>query len=599
MSADRVPTRAEVRPEDTWDLTSLFASDDAWEKAFAEFEAMIDGFGKFRGRLGESAEMLAECLKFDTSVDRLGDRVGTYAFLKATEDVANSAYQGLKARYMGVASRAGEAASYIRPEILTIPDDRLAGFLKSPVLAEYKLALERLLRYKPHTLSEKEERLLAMQAETAQTAHQVFDQLLNADLKFGTLEVAPGKTIELSHGSYAACLENPDREVRKKAFHQYYAEFTDHANTFAATLAGSVKQDIYYARARNYPSAREAALFPDVVPASVYDNLIAAVRANLPAVHRYYQLRRKLMNLPDIHFYDTYVPILTDVKVDRTWSQAVDVVIDALKPLGPGYLNELTKGLRGRWCDRYENKGKHSGAFSSGCYDSDPFILMNYRADVPDHVFTLAHEAGHSMHTHLSKGQPYQYANYTIFVAEVASTFNEQFLGKFVMDRAANNRERAYYLNREIDELRKTIVRQTMFAEFEKVIHDLAEQNEPLTLESFRAEYRKLLDAYFGPDFVIDEELSLEGLRIPHFYRAFYVYKYATGLSAAIALSERVMNGGKAELDDYLNFLRGGSSKDPLDLLRGAGVDMETPGPVDRALKKFSTLVDELEKAMA
>ena len=599
MSADRVPTRAEVRPEDTWDLTSLFASDDAWEKAFAEFEAMIDGFGKFRGRLGESAEMLAECLKFDTSVDRLGDRVGTYAFLKATEDVANSAYQGLKARYMGVASRAGEAASYIRPEILTIPDDRLAGFLKSPVLAEYKLALERLLRYKPHTLSEKEERLLAMQAETAQTAHQVFDQLLNADLKFGTLEVAPGKTIELSHGSYAACLENPDREVRKKAFHQYYAEFTDHANTFAATLAGSVKQDIYYARARNYPSAREAALFPDVVPASVYDNLIAAVRANLPAVHRYYQLRRKLMNLPDIHFYDTYVPILTDVKVDRTWSQAVDVVIDALKPLGPGYLNELTKGLRGRWCDRYENKGKHSGAFSSGCYDSDPFILMNYRADVPDHVFTLAHEAGHSMHTHLSKGQPYQYANYTIFVAEVASTFNEQFLGKFVMDRAANNRERAYYLNREIDELRKTIVRQTMFAEFEKVIHDLAEQNEPLTLESFRAEYRKLLDAYFGPDFVIDEELSLEGLRIPHFYRAFYVYKYATGLSAAIALSERVMNGGKAELDDYLSFLRGGSSKDPLDLLRGAGVDMETPGPVDRALKKFSTLVDELEKAMA
>jgi oligoendopeptidase F len=599
VSADRVPTRAEVRPEDTWDLTSLFASDDAWEKAFAEFEAMIDGFGKFRGRLGESAEMLAECLKFDTSVDRLGDRVGTYAFLKATEDVANSAYQGLKARYMGVASRAGEAASYIRPEILTIPDDRLAGFLKSPVLAEYKLALERLLRYKPHTLSEKEERLLAMQAETAQTAHQVFDQLLNADLKFGTLEVAPGKTIELSHGSYAACLENPDREVRKKAFHQYYAEFTDHANTFAATLAGSVKQDIYYARARNYPSAREAALFPDVVPASVYDNLIAAVRANLPAVHRYYQLRRKLMNLPDIHFYDTYVPILTDVKVDRTWSQAVDVVIDALKPLGPGYLNELTKGLRGRWCDRYENKGKHSGAFSSGCYDSDPFILMNYRADVPDHVFTLAHEAGHSMHTHLSKGQPYQYANYTIFVAEVASTFNEQFLGKFVMDRAANNRERAYYLNREIDELRKTIVRQTMFAEFEKVIHDLAEQNEPLTLESFRAEYRKLLDAYFGPDFVIDEELSLEGLRIPHFYRAFYVYKYATGLSAAIALSERVMNGGKAELDDYLNFLRGGSSKDPLDLLRGAGVDMETPGPVDRALKKFSTLVDELEKAMA
>jgi oligoendopeptidase F len=597
--AERVPPRAEVPPEYTWDLASLFPSDAAWESAFAEWERMIDGYAKFRGRLGESAAVLAECLTFDTAADRLGDRVGTYAFLKASEDVSNSTYQGLKARYMGVAARAGEAASYIRPEILSIPDDRLTAFLKYPALAGYKIALERLLRFKPHTLSDKEERLLAMQAETAQTAHEVFDQLLNADLKFGTLELSPGRTIELSHASYSACLENPDRDVRRKAFHQYYTEYADHAHTFAASLAGSIKQDVYYARARNYPSAREAALFPDQVPLSVYDNLIAAVRANLPAVHRYYQLRRRLMKLPDIHFYDTYVPILTDVKVERTWNQAVEVVIEALRTLGPDYLNVLTKGLRGRWCDRYENRGKHSGAFSSGCYDSDPFILMNYRQDVPDHVFTLAHEAGHSMHSHLSKAQPYQYANYTIFVAEVASTFNEQFLGKYLMDRAAGNRERAYYLNREIDELRKTIVRQTMFAEFEKVTHDLAERNEPLTLDVFRGEYRKLLDAYFGPDFAIDEELSLEGLRIPHFYRAFYVYKYATGLSAAIALSERVMNGGKAELDAYLGFLRGGSSKDPLDLLRGAGVDMATPGPVDRALKRFSYLVDELEKAMA
>ena len=599
MTADRVPTRADVSPADTWDLSSLFPDDRAWEGAFAEWEKMLDGYARFRGRLGESAEVLAECLRFDTAADRLGDKVGTYAFLKSSEDVANSTYQGLKARFLGVAARAGELASYIRPEILSIPDERLQQFLKSPALADYEVALKRLLRFKPHTLSEKEERLLAMQAETAQTAHQVFDQLLNADLKFGALEVGPGKTMELSHAAFSACLENPDRNVRSKAFHQYYAEYQDHAHTFAATLAGSVKQDVYYARAKNYPSAREAALFPDNVPVAVYDQLIAAVRANLPAVHRYYQLRRRLMKLPDIHHYDTYVPILTDLKVERTWDEAVEVVIESLRPLGPGYIDVLSRGLRARWCDRYENRGKHSGAFSSGCYDSDPYILMNYRPDVPDHVFTLAHEAGHSMHTHLSKVQPYQYANYTIFVAEVASTFNEQFLGKYLMDRAANNRERAYYLNRELDELRKTIVRQTMFAEFEKVIHDLAEKNEPLTLDVFREEYRKLLDAYFGPDFAIDDELSLEGLRIPHFYRAFYVYKYATGLSAAIALSERVMNGGKAELDAYLGFLRGGSSKDPLDLLRGAGVDMETPEPVDRALKKFAHLVDELEKAMA
>ncbi len=598
MTAERLPTRTEVLPADTWDLASLFPTDAAWEATFAEWEAGIEGYSRFRGRLGEGAEVLSECLKFDTSMDRLSDRLGTYAFLKSSEDVANSTYQGLKARYMGVASKAGELASYIRPELLALPDDVLTGYQQSPVLAEYRLALERLVRYKPHTLSEREERLLAMQAETAQTAHNVFDQLLNADLKFGTLELQPGKTVELSHGSYAACLENPDRNVREKAFHQYYAEYIDHANTFAATLSGSVKQDVYYSRVKNYPSAREAALFPDKVPPAVYDNLIAAVRANLPAVHQYYQLRRRLMKLPDIHFYDTYVPILMDIKIERSWDEAVEVVIESLRPLGSTYIDVLTKGLRGRWCDRYENKGKHSGAFSSGCYDSDPFILMNYRPDVPDHVFTLAHEAGHSMHTHFSKSQPYQYSSYTIFVAEVASTFNEQFLGKYLMDRASSKRERAYFLNREIDELRKTIVRQTMFAEFEKITHELAEQNEPLTLETLRAEYRKLLDAYFGPDFVIDEQLSLEGLRIPHFYRAFYVYKYATGLSAAIALSERVMNGGKAELDAYLGFLHGGSSKDPLDLLRGAGVDMETPEPVNAALKKFGYLVGELEKAM-
>jgi oligoendopeptidase F len=598
VTADRVPTRAEVPAADTWDLASLYPNDAAWEAAFAEWEKMLDGYTRFRGRLGESADVLAECLRFDTSVDRLGDRVGTYAFLKSSEDVGNSTYQGLKARFLGVAARAGELASYIRPEILSLPDEKLRQFIDSPALADYRIALQRLLRFKPHTLSDKEERLLAMQAETAQTAHEVFDQLLNADLKFGSLEITPGKTIELSHASYSACLENPDRNVRSQAFHQYYAEYKDHAHTFAASLAGSVKQDVYYARVKNYPSAREAALFPDNVPVAVYDQLIAAVRANLPAVHRYYQLRRRLMNLPDIHFYDTYVPILTDIKVERTWDQAVEVVIEALKPLGPNYIDVLAKGLRARWCDRYENKGKHSGAFSSGCYDSDPYILMNYRPDVPDHVFTLAHEAGHSMHTHFSKVQPYQYANYTIFVAEVASTFNEQFLGKYLTDRVSDKRERAYYLNREIDELRKTIVRQTMFAEFEKVIHDLAEKNEPLTLDAFREEYQKLLDAYFGPEFALDEELSLEGLRIPHFYRAFYVYKYATGLSAAIALSEGVMNGGKAELNAYLGFLKGGSSKDPLDLLRGAGVDMETPEPVDRALKKFAHLVDELEKAM-
>jgi len=599
MSASRVPLRSEVPVEHTWDLGSLYASDAAWEAAFAEWEATTAQYTQYRGTLDRSAETLAACLAFDSNFDRVGDHLGTYAFLKETEDVANSTYQGMKARYMGIAARAAEAASYIRPEILAIPDATVRAFINSPVLAGHKLALERLLRYKPHTLSEKEERLLALQMETAQTPHNVFDQLTNADLTFGEIELEPGKTIELSHGSYAVCLENPNREVRKTAFHQYYKQFSGHANTLAATFAGSVKQDVYNAKVRNYPSARAASLFPDNVPESVYDNLLAAVRANLPAVHKYYAVRKRAMKLPDIRMYDVYIPILSDLQRKTTWDEAVELVIDSLKPLGTAYGNALTKGLRGRWCDRYENKGKHSGAFSSGCFDSDPYILMNYQQDVLDHVYTLTHEAGHSMHSYYSKStQPYQYANYTIFVAEVASTFNEQLLGQYMMDRATTDRERAFYVNREIDDIRKTIVRQTMFAEFEKVTHELAEKNEPLTLDAFRSEYRKLLDAYFGPEFILDDELSLECLRIPHFYRAFYVYKYSTGLSAAIALADRVTNGGKDELAAYLGFLSGGSSKDPLDLLRAAGVDMETPEPVNAALRRFSQLVDELDKLL-
>ncbi len=595
-SAKKLPSRSEVAVSDTWDLSSLFASDADWEKAFADYEKQSAGYERFRGHLGDGPEILAECLKFDVEFDRLGDRIGTYAFLKETEDVSNSQYQGMKGRYIGIASRAAELASFLRPEILGLSDATLQHYQHAPVLADFKLLLERLIRYKPHTLSEKEERLLAMQMETSQTPRNVFDQLTDADMKFGDIEIAPGEKRELSHSTYALCLENPNREVRKTAFHQYYGEFKDHANTLAATLAGGIKQDVYNARVRNYPSAREASLFPDKVPVGVYDNLIAAVRANLPAVHKYYQVRRKAMKLTDIHMYDTYVPILNDLQTRNTWDEGIEKVIAALKPLGSAYGDALAKGMRGRWCDRYENKGKHSGAFSSGCYDSDPYILMNYQQDVLDHVFTLAHEAGHSMHSLLSKThQPPQYASYTIFVAEVASTFNEQLLGDMLRKTASSPREKAYYLNREIDDIRKTIVRQTMFAEFEKISHTLAEANEPLTLETLRAEYRKLLDAYFGPDFALDEELSLECLRIPHFYRAFYVYKYATGLSAAIALSERVLKGGQAELDAYLGFLKGGCSKDPLDLLRGAGVDMETPLPVEAALSKFSRMVDELD----
>ncbi len=593
----QLPPRSKVKPSDCWDLSSLFASDDVWEEAFRRWEKRIPGYEKYQGKLGEDAATLAACLKFDLELDRSGEQLGTYAFLKTAEDTANSTYQGMQARFTNAASRAGQASSYIRPEILAIPASRMNEFLADRRLAPYRLLLERLIRYRPHTLSEKEEKLLAMQTEMAQAAGKCFRQLNDADLRFGTIKNEKGEQIELSHSSFSALLHSPKRSVRKTAFHQYYRHYAGHENTLAATLNGSIQKDIYYARARNFPSALEAALFPDQVPVAVYDSLIESVHRNLPALYHYYEVRRRKMKLKEIHHYDTYVPILSELETRHTWNQAVETVISSLVPLGSEYCETLERGLKGRWCDRYENRGKQSGAFSAGSFDGDPYILMNYQPEVLDHVFTLAHEAGHSMHSHYSSAtQPYQYYDYVIFVAEVASTFNEQLLSRYLMDRAKNDRQRAYLVNRQIDAMRATIFRQTMFAEFEKMTHALAERNEPLTLDRFKNVYRELLEKYFGPDFAIDDELSLECFRIPHFYRAFYVYKYATGMSAAIALADRVLSGGKKELADYLGFLKGGCSKDPLDLLRDAGVDMESPEPVDSALRQFGQLVDELDR---
>lgn len=590
------PKRNEVPLNDTWDLSSLYANDQDWNKALEEFEGMIGGFEQFRGTLAESAENIAKCLEFDSKADRLAENIAVYASLKTSEDMGNSTYQGFMARFYAVATKASEAASFIRPELLAIEQDKYLQFMEHPSLKDFKLVLERVNRFRAHTLSQSEERLLAMQGEMAQAASKAFRQLNDADLKFGKVKNEHGVEVELTNASFASFLISPDREVRKTAFHQYYQQFEAHENTLAATLEGSVHCDVYYAQARNYASARESSLFGDNVPVSVYDNLIAAVRKHLPAVHQYFDMRRRKMGLNEIHLYDTYVPILADRQTNYTWDQAVDVVIDSLSPLGTEYCTTLEKGLRGRWCDRYPNQGKRSGAFSSGSYDSDPYILMNYKPTVLNDVFTLTHEAGHSMHTYYSsKNQPFHYYSYTIFVAEVASTFNEQLLAKYLIDRADSKEARASLINHEVDSIRATIVRQTMFAEFEKIIHEMAEAGEPLTVESIKSVYRSLLEAYFGPNFALDEELSLECFRIPHFYNAFYVYKYATGLSAAIALSRRVLHGGQKELNDYLGFLKSGCSKDPLDLLRGAGVDMSQPEPVEVALTEFGKLVQELD----
>ncbi|MCC6125701.1 MAG: oligoendopeptidase F [Pirellulales bacterium] len=592
----KLPPRNKVKPADTWDLGSLFPHDDAWEEAFSIWEKRIEGYAAFQGKLAVSAKILAACLKFDEELDLAAERLGTYAFLKTAEDTGESKYQRMQGRFMHAASQSSQAASFIRPEVLAIPAAKMKEFLSAKELSHYRLLLTRLLRFKPHTLGKKEENLLAMQTEMSQAASQIFRQLTDADFRFGTIRNDRGEQIELTHASFSSLLHSPKRSVRKTAFHQYYREFADHEHGLASALAGSMQRDIYYAKARNYESALEAALFPDQMPVQVYDNLIESVHRHLPAVYRYYDVRRRKMKLKDIHHYDTYVPILADLQKRHNWNQAVSLVLEALQPLGSAYCGELEKGLTAaRWCDRYENRGKQSGAFSCGSFLGEPYILMNYQPDVLDHVFTLAHEAGHSMHSRLSaKNRPFIYYDYAIFVAEVASTFNEQLLSNHLLKKANDNAERAFLVNRQIDAIRGTLIRQTMFAEFEKLAHASAESGEPLTLDKFKEIYRGLLKLYFGPEFALDDELSLECLRIPHFYRAFYVYKYATGISAAMALADRVLSGGPRELADYLHFLQGGCSRDPLDLLRAAGVDMEQPAAVETALKEFGRLVDEL-----
>ena len=595
-----LPPRSQVNPSDTWDLTQLFKNDAAWEKAFIVWQKKIPGYAKFKGKLKSGAKAIRLLLEFDRALDLESDRIGQYAFLKTSEDQANSDYQRMKGRFIAAATKAGEAAAYIRPELLAIPPKKMNAFLKSVDLKSWKLALERIIRYRPHTLGDAEEKLLAMQGQMSDASGSIFRQLIDSDLKWPTLKNEDGQEIELTNSTFILFLESPKREVRETAFRAYYKQIEGHKNTIAAAYNGAVQRDVYYSNARGFKSARDSALFSDNVPTAVYDNLIKSVRKGLPTLHRFYDLRRRAMKLKDIHHYDTYVPILSDLKVDYSWEKAAKTIAEALAPLGSEYTKTMHDGLtKARWCDRYPNVGKSSGAFSSGSFDGLPYILMNYQPSMLDHVFTLAHEAGHSMHSWYSaRSQPYQYHNYTIFVAEVASTFNEQLLAHHLMANARDKREKAFLVNKMIDDIRGTIIRQTMFAEFEKLSHDLVEKGEPLTVEALRTMYRGLLETYFGPQFAIDNELELECMRIPHFYRAFYVYKYATGLSAAIALSQNVLKGGKKDVEAYLRFLKAGCSQWPIDILKDAGVDMSKPAPVDAAMKQLSVLVDELEELL-
>ena len=595
MSSAHTPLRNEIPESDKWDLTPLYTSDAGWEEDFSKLQKSYEGVASFRGKLRESAAGLAKCLEFEKGIDLLVDQLNQYAALSVSGDSSNAEALAREARLDSLLVRVGEAFSFISPEIQEIPDGEFETFLADPTLADWTIPLRKLRRRKLHTLSAAEERLLALGSSAVRGHSETFSQLTNVDMLFGTLKDSEGNDRELTQSSFSSFLQQRDPAVRKSAFHQFYKEFSEHRFTLASSLANSVRADVFYARARNYPSAREAALFADDVPTTIYDNLISTVRGNLDALFRYFELRRRVLKLEEIHHYDTYVTMVENVKTNVSWDEAVERVMASLTPLGSEYMETLAHGLRGgRWCDRYENKGKRSGAFSYGTYSSPPYIMMNYKADVFSDVYTLAHEAGHSMHTWYARGtQLYQNYGYPIFLAEVASTFNEVLLTEHLLKTTDDRSMKAFILNRQIDDIRGTLYRQTMFAEFEREAHAAEEAGEALTLESFKTIYRRLLTDYFGPRFAIDEELELECLRIPHFYNAFYVYKYATGLSAAVALATQVLDTGDATR--YLGFLRSGGSRFPVETLREAGVDMSTPAPVQATLDLFSRRVSELE----
>ena len=598
-SAVDVPTRAEIPDSDKWDLARLFSDVDKWKEDFRWLEQTYSRIKEWKGKLGQSAKNLADCLEFEKTLDLKIEKLYHFASLELAEDSANTEYLARVGQIQNLFTKIGEAFAFVVPEIQAIDDATFEKFLADSALADWRIKLDKIRRLKPHVLSEPEERILALGAAALDGYDDTFSQLTDVDMKFGLLADETGREKPLTQSSFSSFLVKRDPELRKRAFHQFYAEFQDHQYTLASSFAYSVKADVFRARARNYSSSLEAALFPDDVPVSVYENLIKSVRANFGPLFRYFELRRRVLKLKELHHYDTYVPMAAEIESHISFDESVDKVVAALQPLGKEYVDTLREGLRGRWCDRYETKGKRSGAFSSGSYGAPPYILMNYKEDVFADLYTLAHEAGHSMHTWFSqRSQKFQDYDYPIFLAEVASTFNEELLTHHLLEQTRDPKMRAYIINRQIDDIRGTLFRQTMFAEFEKIVHEIEESGDALTLDVFKTEFHKLLAAYFAENFVLDSQLDLECLRIPHFYGAFYVYKYATGISAAVALADKVLRGERGAVDAYLSFLKSGGSKFPLETLKAAGVDMTTSAPIESTLRLFEQRLGELEQLL-
>lgn len=593
----RIPKRSEVAPENKWKLEEIYASIDLWEEDFKKVKELAAKLSEYKGLINKSSSVLLECLNADAQMNRLFEKVYVYAQMKSHEDTAVSIYQGLADRSESLGTHISSANSFIVPEILGIPEDVLDGFIKeNKDLAFYSTYIEDIRRNKPHVLSAAEEQLLALAGEMSGSPASIYNMINNADIKFPAIKDEKGQEVEITKGRFIPFMESPDRRVRKDAFDALYSTYKKQINTLASTLSANVKANIFNARARKYTSAREASLFPDNVPLSVYDNLIETIHDNMGLMHRYVSLRKRMLSLDELHMYDLYTPIVSEVKMEIPFEEAVKTVEKGLDVLGDQYLSDLKTGLTSGWIDVYENEGKRSGAYSWGCYDSHPYVLLNYTPTV-DNMFTLAHEMGHAMHSFYSnKNQEYVYSGYKIFVAEVASTLNESILMDYLLKNTTNKKEKMYLLNHYMESFKGTVFRQTMFAEFERIIHEKAEAGEALTSELLSSIYHELNRQYYGPDIIVDDYIDYEWARIPHFYSSFYVYKYATGFSAATSLSLQIQRDGKAALDRYLEFLKSGGSDYPIELLKNAGVDMTSPAPVRDALKRFEEVLDEFEK---
>ncbi|RAS72370.1 oligoendopeptidase F [Priestia endophytica] len=595
----KLPARSEIPEKDTWRLEDIFATDKEWEKEFDEVKELIPSVTAYAGKLGESSENLYNALKTQDDVTLRVEKLYAYAHMRYDQDTTNSFYQGLNDRIQNLYTQVASALSFITPEILAIEEEKISSFLEeNEALRLYKHTLEEITRQRPHVLSAEEEALLAKAGDVLGASSTTFGMLNNADLEFPTIKDEEGNEVEVTHGRYTRFLESEDRRVRKEAFSAMYDTYGKFKNTFASTLSGTVKRDNFNALVRHYESARQAALSANNIPEEVYDNLVTTINKHLPLLHRYTKLRKKVLNVDELHMYDLYTPLVKDVNMKVTYEEAKEYTLKGLEPLGEEYKSVLEEGFNNRWVDVHENKGKRSGAYSSGSYGTNPYVLMNWQDNV-NNLFTLAHEFGHSVHSYYTrKTQPYPYGDYSIFVAEVASTTNEALLNEYLLENLEDEKQKQYVLNHYLEGFRATVFRQTMFAEFEHDIHVKAQNGEPLTPELLSKTYYDLNKKYFGEDMVIDEYISLEWARIPHFYYNYYVYQYATGFSAATALSKQILEEGEPAVERYLEFLKAGSSDYPINVLKKAGVDMTSAKPIEEALKVFEEKLDEMEKLL-